>query len=387
MNGHQIKVLDILEDSGFGGTNTNILRLVSIGRTIDEIEWNLYVLSNQPKGWVFDKAASMGIPLIWIPCRKPFDWYVPFRISKIVREKAIDIIHTHGYRANFYVRSALDLGLVYPAIVTTKHGMPPLTPWKMRMYAYLDRRATKLANIVIAVDSFTYRELRTKWKVKYNRLRLITNSAPVYRELSKEGISELKSRFGIDPSTIILLYTGRIEREKGVFELINAHQHISSLGIQISLWFVGDGSCRSELERLSRQYLAGSHIKFFGIQTDVEPFLAACDVVLLPSYQEGMPNSLLEAMASAKPVIATSVGGIPDLISNGINGILVPPRDPDSLVSAIIYLIENSEVAHEMGINGLKKSKNEFSLEKQAASFVNLYYELEKDLSIVSSDN
>jgi glycosyltransferase involved in cell wall biosynthesis len=368
-----IRVLDLCEAPVMGGPNTLLLTLSKGFANRDDVELIYAVLSNKPRGWLFDRMKEEGLPLYWIPCYRPPDIGVLRRIRKIIIEHHVDVVHTQFYRGDFYVRSLIDLNLVNLPTVITKHGLPPQYPLRNRLYTYLDKRPTRLATKVIAVDGHTKRVLVNFWKIPEYKIQLIHNPAPSMEKTGDEELSDLRQKLNFNTSIFIVLYLGRIEEDKGVNELFAAHESIHKKGLKLYTLFVGDGASKNSLMDRARSSPYGEFIRFVDQQLYVGPYLALADLVILPSYAEGLPMVLLESMAAAKPIVASNVGGIPDLVDHGINGFLVPPKDIEQLASAITCLVNNPEVMAEMGKRGQEKARTEFSLDSVVDANIRVY--------------
>jgi glycosyltransferase involved in cell wall biosynthesis len=366
-------VLDLRDSPHLGGVNTGLFAMAAQFASRDDIQVHNAVLSDRPEGWVFDRAREEGISLHWLRCNGPSDVRILRRLKAFILEKRIDLVVTNDYRANIYTRTLLDLGQIGVPTVAVKHGVAASDHWRLLLYHRLNRRPLRLATRVIAVDESTFKMLLSLG-VSETRLRLIHNPAPPFQRPNDDEVEFLRARLKIDSDRPVIVYLGRIEREKGLSELLQVHYRLLQEGREICTIFVGEGSFRRELMEISSS-LGGKHVIFAGPQVRVEPFLALSDIVTLPSYREGMPYALLEAMAAGKPVVATTVGGIPSLVKEGMNGLLVPPQDVQALFVAFAYLLDNIGRAREMGMNGYRRATQEFSPAKAVDSLIKTYHE------------
>jgi glycosyltransferase involved in cell wall biosynthesis len=374
-----MRILNLSESSSAGGISSTVYwmaRGFAEEANAGTIQIITAALSVRPTGWLFDRMKQDRLDLVWVACGKPPDCGVIGRIVDLIDRYEIDILHTNGCRGDFYVRSMFDLRLKRRPHVITRHGLPVVQPLTNKVYSILDWRPTRLADRVIAVDSHTRDWLRNDWSVSPDKVRLIHNAAPTFRGPSADVLEKMRCDLGLRKDGLVALYLGRLSGEKGLFELIEAHRSLECRGKAVELLIVGNGYLKDDLMRIAQSHPAGRDIKFIEEQLSVAPYLALCDVLVLPSYQEGLPMVVLEAMSAGKPVIATSVGGIPDLIEDGINGILVAPHDPVSLKKAFEYLLERPEAAAEMGRRGLDLVRNDFSLSQAVRALTKLYAEL-----------
>ena len=156
-----------------------------------------------------------------------------------------------------------------------------------------------------------------------------------------------------------------LSQEKGLEHLIEAASLIPDVKRRVQFIIVGDGNCRTELQELVRKKGLDSCFQFLGFRTDSQSLLKDFDLFVLPSLSEGLSSAIMEAMASSLPVIGSEVGGIPELVRNGYNGLLVPPADPQKLAQAIEHLVENPTLLKQMGARGRKRVEEEFTLDRK----------------------
>ena len=147
-------------------------------------------------------------------------------------------------------------------------------------------------------------------------------------------------------------------------------------GRQLQVHFAGEGSRKNELKALAAKLGLGEDVIFYGFTADIPSFLATIDVFVLPSLYEGLGVAAIEAMAAGKPVIATRVGGLPELVEDGVTGFLVPPGDSEALANSISRLLSREELMEQMGRNGWERVQRHFTMEQMAKKNEDYYYEL-----------
>lgn len=240
-------------------------------------------------------------------------------------------------------------------------------------------RAIKRADAVICVSKFNKKELITLTDYPAEKIYVAYNGVDIEKFDSASG-DEIRHRFNFGDEFIIL-YCGQIGEIKGLVYLIKAFKRISQQYSRAKLVVAGSSQLwdwRSEADRVYEKRIQRMSrdldIHFLGKVTyEVIPFIyKACDVFVLPSIQEGLPLSILEAMASGKPVIATRVGGISEVIEDGVNGFLVPPKSVEDLADSITKLIEDKDLKAKMGREGKKIVQN-YSWKKTADSVMRVY--------------
>ncbi|MHB8056978.1 MAG: glycosyltransferase family 4 protein [Desulfuromonadaceae bacterium] len=297
------------------------------------------------------------------------------KLKEIVGKRHYDLVHTHGYLADLLgLPVARNSGL--PA-VSTCHGFIR-GGLKLSLYNRLDLMALGYFDRVIAVSD----SIRNDWltdKVRPERIKVIENSTSCQlsgTEVAKDsaGVRESKRKTaGVEPGEILLGYSGRLSREKGVADLISAVKLLIESGMPVKLLLLGDGAQRVELEELVARNRMTEKVYFAGFQNDVESWLAAMDIFVLPSHSEGTPMALLEAMASGVPCIATAVGGIPAVIDSGINGILVSPEKPAEIRDAVLLLVSDGVRCSNMAKSAQLKMEQKYNVHTWARNIEEEY--------------
>jgi glycosyltransferase involved in cell wall biosynthesis len=189
--------------------------------------------------------------------------------------------------------------------------------------------------------------------------------------------NEVRRELGIDGDNIVVGTVGKLHQGKGVFELLSAVHRLMETYPNFRLLFVGDGPERTRLEQEAQKLSMHDKVIFAGVRKDIERMYAAMDIFVLPSTcREAFGMVLIEAMAMGKPVIATTMGGIPEIIDDEVNGILVPPQDPDAISLAIAKYIKDSEFSRKVALEGRKLIEQKFSDEAMGDSFENVLMNL-----------
>jgi len=183
---------------------------------------------------------------------------------------------------------------------------------------------------------------------------------------------QARARLALPPDQVLVGTVARLDPVKRLDVLLQALRSLSDVGAVV----VGDGPERVILIEVSERLKLTERIFFVGHQEDVWPWLAALDVFVLCSDWEGMSNALLEAMAARLPVVATAVGGTPDVVVDGVTGLLVPPRDPPALAKAVVRLLRDPDLRHRMGEAGRERVEEHFSLERMVGRTQALYQQL-----------
>lgn len=279
-----------------------------------------------------------------------------FLLNIIWREKP-HIVHTHTSKAGILGRWAAWFCRV-PIIVHTPHGhvfWGYFTPWQTRLFVLLERWTARITTTIVTLtpqekeDHLRFRIApKEKFTVIHSGVDLRTFQADFYQP------SEIKALLGIPPEMTVVGTVGRLTLVKGQEVLIRAASELIRRGEKIFLVLLGDGELRRDLEDLSYRLDIAGYVRFLGWRPDVARVMAVCDIFCLPSRNEGMGKVLVEAMAMGKPIIASSIGGIPDMVRSGENGILVPAGDAAAWAEAIARLCRDPEERRRMGDAGMQ---------------------------------
>jgi glycosyltransferase involved in cell wall biosynthesis len=188
--------------------------------------------------------------------------------------------------------------------------------------------------------------------------------------------SEVRGEFGITKDVPVIGAIGRMVWQKGFEYLIQAIPDIVRDVPDAKFLLVGDGPLRESLEALSKELRVRDKVIFTGFRSDIKEILSAIDILVIPSLLEGFPMITLEAMAMAKPIVATNIDGITEQTTDGVNGILVPPQNPSVLAKAVVRVLNDKELARTMGLSAREKVEQEFSVEKMVAETEKVYLSL-----------
>lgn len=268
-------------------------------------------------------------------------------LIKLVKKKKINLIHAHGYGANNFGRLA---GIVC-RIPTVMHAHDEDTnyPWYQ---GFVDDLLGPFTKNAIAVSESVKESCLTKRKIKEDKLLVIHNGIPLEKfKIPKTVETENeKKRLEIDLTSKVIGTVTRLRKEKGIEYLLESVPIVLGMFPNTVFVIVGDGPLRRELESLSRQLSIDDRVIFAGFCQDVSAILSIFDIAVFPSITEGSPQALLEAMAMGRPIIATNVGGMKEILEDGETALLVPSKEPKALADGIIYLLRNQHGAKKLGI-------------------------------------
>jgi glycosyltransferase involved in cell wall biosynthesis len=318
------------------------------------------------------KAERWQAPLLSVPDRGPLDWGVVPRLLRICRRERVTIWHGHDYKTN-------ALGLLLRRfwrmrLVTTVHGWVHFTR-RTPLYYWLDRQCLPRYESVICVSD-DLRQRCLECGIAPERCVLIENAIDTAEYTRTLTAEEARARLGIPPGRFVVGAAGRLSAEKAFDVLIRSVAGLISRGQDVELLLVGEGDQQAALQALAGELGVGERVRLLGYRGDLKEVYQALDVFALSSLREGLPNVLLEAMALEVPVVATRIAGIPRLVRDGENGLLVEPGDADSLGQALDRLRQDREFRDRLGGAGRRTIEAGYGFEARMRKVRELYDDL-----------
>jgi glycosyltransferase involved in cell wall biosynthesis len=329
-----------------------------------------YVIGHNGKTEFTHAIENAGVRVVPLRQKLTLDPCLISQSLQIVRSERCNLLQSHGYKSHVLC-AALHwrTGLPWIAFV---HGWTSEN-MKMRMYHCLEKALVPFATKVVAVSNSISQRLVF---MSGNKIRVILNAVdPTEVEIENLG-RNARDSLGIPPQALVAGVVGRLSPEKGqkyfLRALALARERIPHLiGI-----LVGDGQDRQALEAEGATLGLSGAIHFTGHVTNVAEYFRAMDLVVMPSLSEGMPNVALEAMLFGKALVATRVGGIPEVVLDGITGLVVEPRDSEQLASAMCSLLESPALLDSHGQAGHQRVMDEFSPALRTKRILDLYQEV-----------
>jgi glycosyltransferase involved in cell wall biosynthesis len=303
------------------------------------------------------KAEAWRAPLLSVPDRGPWDWRVLTQLLRICRRERVQIWHGHDYKSN-----ALGLLLrpFWPMrLVTTVHGWVKETR-RTPLYYALDRFCLPYYESVICVSE-DLRERCLACGVPAERCVLIENAIDTDEYARRRSAAEAKKEIGLAPQRLLIGAVGRLSAEKGFDILIRSVDQLLRSNHDVELVIVGEGDQQPQLQALVAELGRADRIRLLGYRSRLTDLYEAMDVFALSSLREGLPNVLLEALALEVPVVATRVAGIPRLIRDGENGLLVEPGSAAELTKALAGLLGDAELRQRLRQGGRQTIEERYS--------------------------
>lgn len=382
--GRRIRVVEIQATGTNGGAQEHLWSLL---RRLDRTRYDVSVVSLSD-GSSVRRLRALGFPVRVIS--RADDAGALRELVEILAESPPDVLHNHMYRAEVLgTRAALTLaerGFTRPYVVSTVHSSRVRNAEDRATLRALTPHMDRLIAVSRAIVDKLNAEGRTAAPVE-----LIYNGVDLARYDHQEPCCTLRDEYGFEPGTPIVGVVARLEPEKGHATLIDAWPGVLERVPDARLLIVGEGSQREALEQRARRHgllgakcegeacigtrgaRPGAKIVFTGVRDDIPAVTAALDVAVLPSYREAQGMVILEAMALARPVVATNVGGIPEMIEDGRTGLLVPPHDAPALGTAITRLLLDHPLADTIARAGHDLVHDRFCIELMVSAIQTIY--------------
>jgi sugar transferase (PEP-CTERM/EpsH1 system associated) len=310
------------------------------------------------------------VPVHVLGRRSGNDPMLVWRLIRLLRREKPDIVHSHTWGTLCEGYLATRLARVRH-FVHGEHGTLELRPRNLPIQRWVWGRADR----VLSVSSKLADRMAEEVGFPHSRIQVVRNGA----DLTKFGIiarTVARQSLEIPDTQFVIGTVGRLVPVKDQDTLLAALVYLRNAGVRCLALIAGEGPLRLGLETRARTLNLGSVLRFLGNRDDVDRVLAMLDVFVLTSVSEGLPNTILEAMASGLPVVSTNVGGVDELVENGKTGILVPPKNPEMLAAAVSTLARDPELRGRMGAEGQRKARAGFGLRRMLDEYQRFYLEL-----------
>lgn len=369
-------MLQVIDTVGNAGAET-LQR--TFAEAIDRGRFDLRVcgLRSQPGSLTIPALKALGVPVIVLNQRASYDLPALWRLAGYIRRHDIDIIHTHLQGADIVGRLA---GFITrrPVVSTIHNGRIDLDQ-EPRHRQWLERWTARLWCRRLVVVSELLREEVARWfGLPSGRVVAIANAVDTERfrrdrSFDRAAVKRSLAREGASGDSPLVVNLARLTPQKGQANLLAAARVVLQSRPDVCFALVGEGPLRSELEARARELGITRNVVFAGLRADTPDILGVCDIFVMSSLWEGMPLALLEAMAAGCAIVATSVGGVGQLVVDGVTGLLVPPADPHALAGAILRCAEDPAFARRLGDSARRKAVREYGLRAWAGKWERLY--------------
>jgi sugar transferase (PEP-CTERM/EpsH1 system associated) len=366
----RINVLLFITELNVGGAERIVEQLAT---RLSPDRYNVKVACLYDPEAIGTKIRAAGIPVINLDMRGKWDLRAPYRLFRLLRRENIQILHAHLFHANLLAATLGKLARI-PIIITTRHSVEIGGPGR----EWLNRLVKPLHDVAVMVSRQVHKTERHRSGVKADKIVEIPGGVHVdtFAQVDRKSIERLRHKWDLGTKVAIVGTVGRFAEPKGYSYLLEAMVELRNQNANIRALLVGDGPLRPAMEEKAEALGLSDTVVFTGIRRDVPEILALLDVFVLPSLWEGLPIALLEAMAAGLPVVATRVGGVPEVVVDGATGLLVPPRAPEALSKAILKLLQDPDLRQKMGQAGQERVREYFSVERMVEETEALYERL-----------
>jgi glycosyltransferase involved in cell wall biosynthesis len=370
------RIVAVIEAKTVTGPAKNLIRFASENRRELQFHFVTYARARSEAeakahtNAFIEAARNAGIPVSIVWERSRFDRNVLRQLAEEVEIQQAHYIQTHSVKSHFLL-SRLCNKIAVPWIAF-HHGYTD-EDLKMRLFNQLDRFSLPKATAVVTVCEAFAKDIQ-RYGIPWEKIRVLHNSLdPEWAERPELAEEAARIRSALHLGGPVILCAGRFSKEKGHAVLITAAQLLRAEGRVYTILLVGDGPLRAQMEDLVRRKGLEASIVFVGQKGDVRPYFSASDILVLPSLSEGSPNVILEAMAAQLPIVATKVGGVPEIVVNENTGLLVASNDAAELAAAIRRLIENAGLSQALAHQAYRRLKEHFSPAQYDAALFNIY--------------
>jgi len=364
----RVRVVQVMATGTNGGAQEHVYNLVT---RMDRARYDVSVVSLSP-GSAVRKLERAGIDVTVID--EPDDAIATGILAAYLTDVRADVVHNHMYRAEIVgTKAAIALGEAghrRPWVIATVHSSRVRSDEDQESLRKLSPAIDHLVVVSHSID----RKVAEEGRGDVPR-SLIYNGVDLDRYDHQEPCCTLREEYGMEPSSSIVGVVGRLELEKGHPTLLEAWPIVLRSAPEAYLLIVGEGSRLDALHDIAREMRILHRVVFTGRRDDIPAITAAFDVAVLPSYREAQGLTILEAMALSRPVVASNVGGIPEMIQDGVTGLLVPPHDPPALAGAIVTLLQDHQLADTLGRAGHDLVHDRFCVQLMAKAVQDLYDE------------
>lgn len=368
-------ILYVIDGLEFGGGERVFLQLASGFKN----RYRVSVATNTNGRFAYE-LARLGIESFSVNMSKQFTLKPIRQIRDIIRDNEIDLVHSQGARADFFARLAGRMANVPNILCTIAMPVEGFeVGWlRKKIYRFLDWLSERYVRKFIVVSDSLRKALTEGRGIPSHSVVKIYNGIELDQYQPDWNATSLRSQWSIPPSAPLVGAIGRMVWQKGFTYFIKAIPELLQVEPSAKFVLVGEGPLKEDLEALAHDLDLKDQVIFPGFTRRIREALASMDVLVVPSVLEGFPIVTLEAMAVGKPIVATNINGITEQILDSTEGILVPPKDPKALTTAIIKLLHDKELSTRLGLAARTKVERCFSLDTMVSETEKVYLSLLK---------
>ncbi|MFE3031431.1 glycosyltransferase [Streptomyces canus] len=370
----RIKVLHVITRLQAGAGGNTLLS----AQGMDSARYEVWI-AGVPGGDLWDSARATGVRTVEVPGFRhtltPMDLLVLWRLVRLVRRERFTVVHTHSAKGGFLGRVAARLCHT-PVVVHTFHGVS-FHPYQSRgrrgLYRCLERVTRRFTHGFLAVSPRVAEQAVTERLASPGRVQVVPSAV---------DLAHIPGRFdplarrvlGVPRHTALIGTIGRLDTQKAPLDFVRMAAALHAERPGTAFVMIGDGPLAGDVRRLAADL--GVEVILTGHRPDAAWLASGLDVFVITSLYEGLGRALTEALATARPVVATAVNGVPDLVEHGATGLLVPPGDPPAAVAAVRWLLDHPREASEMGRQGQRRVRGTFAPQAMCAALDTCYRDL-----------
>ena len=309
---------------------------------------------------ITDRLEEKGIKVYYLGKSKGVDFSIIYRLAKIMKEEHIDVVHTHRYVMQYAIPAAILAGVKIRVHTIHNVAQKEVDSFRQKLAYFFYKHCSV---VPVSISPIVQQTVLRRYRLNYNQSPVVYNGIDLEKCI-------IKTNYHFE-GTFRFVHIGRFNLQKNHVLMINAAVKLAADGYRFQILFVGGAGNEQERQKQVHELGLDEYIVFCGVQSNVFHYLHDADCFLLPSLYEGMPVTLVEAMGSGMPIIASEVGGVPDMIKNDFSGLLICPTE-EELVDAMIRVMKDEALRERIGRNALKESKK-FSVQKMCKGYVDIY--------------
>jgi glycosyltransferase involved in cell wall biosynthesis len=365
----KINLLYMIQSLNNGGAETLAIRLAD---KLDKTRFNPTVCSLCDEGPLRSILQSKNIPHITLGKKEGKDLSLPLRIRSVLASHKIHLVHTHNQGPLLYTRLATLSGYRAVKLIHTEHINMAKEYSYSRRHRIFNRLLFKGIHGFLGIAQHLSHDYEIRFKNTKVLFTTINNSVSL-PEIGTAPPKALSKELGVAPERPVIGNVSALRPQKDHATLLQAMRIVVDQRPDAILAIAGDGELKKALHDLTRKLGLTDHVRFLGYRSDVDNLLVQFDIFVLSSLYEGLPLCILEAMAAARPVVATDAQGTNSVVHHGKTGLLVPLKDPECLAAALLDLLQDKTAARKMGSAARKLIRNEYNMENMIQQYEAFY--------------
>jgi glycosyltransferase involved in cell wall biosynthesis len=387
-----LRVCHIVSGDLWAGSEVHVATMTSYLAERSDVKVSAVLLND---AWLARELRRSGVDVTIVDEAHHNALQILEFLVRYLRRSRVDVVHTHRYKETILGSIAAKLAGVPHLIRTVQLGMfdvipralgAPVRPWervKSTAYELLDRAVLSCFADRIVTVSRRMADALQACGYDAQTVSCIHNGVDLRTIQAAHSSADVRRRIGVEPDALVIGNAARLAPVKGQAFLLRAAKLVLEQEPRARFVFVGSGSLKNQLMDLAAALGIDRACRFIDRVTDlglsVYDVIAAMDIFTLPSLDEGTPLALMEAMALKRPVVVTPVGGVPEIVTDGVTGLIVPPRDEQKLAAACLTLTRDRALAHTLGENARRTVEVDFSRERNGEAWLQLYRDLVRD--------